>query len=406
MASPRIQTQAKPDPMVFRGAASEAPSRLLDPERSEEIFPILLEEIAHLGFARALVLEVDFDSGEIKAAASLNCEKEYLEKFRTSLWASENPVVSVLQNLSPAVLKAGTVTADSLYAYPMIFRSRNRCWEAEGEQNCLAVLNSRLSKKYPFEEQVCTACGMRAYASIVVAQLNRHISEEMLREFRTLVDQANGFMSRLFKVEHYYNRMRDMEKFAATGRLAGTIAHEINNPLESIKNAIHLLGDKLDPSSKPIYDILKLETERLTRIVREMLGLCRNAVNLSNFDLDAVVQDTLTLFAGALATADIKVEKRLGNVTQFKGSADQFRQLLSNLVINSRDSMPSGGRLIVRTRQIHGSIIVTVADTGTGIPKDLQKSMFEPFVSTKGSRGTGLGLVDRERHRGKPQWGH
>ena len=668
MASPRIQTQAKPELMVFRGGSREAPSRLLAAERSEEIFPIVLEEIVHLGFPRALVLEVDFDSGEIKAAASLNCDKEYLEKFRTSLWASENPVVSVLQNLNPAVLKPGTVTGDSLYAYPMIFRSRTRCWEAERErrQDCLAVLNSRLSKKYPVEEQVCTACGMRAYANIVVAQLTRHTGESTLREFRTLVDRANGFMSRLFKVEHYYNRMRDMEvtisrlravmqsmadpviltdsqhrvviqnkaaerffrvpegvseggkravefnnllfsaalssmavsasdtsrdltlvdvmdgeevlfeavcaptygaegvrtgmvtvmrdvtdlrradeevranleklrtaedvvrqdrdrlnlvienvgdpiivadnsakvvlldplakellgasesvrhpelvrnqakldayltsftfsfadkenrslylynassrseteyaarsgkiydargqvaftvtvlrdfstwkkleqlqlerrmlemeKFAATGRLAGTIAHEINNPLESIKNAIHLLGDKLEPDSKPIYDVLKVETERVTRIVRQMLGLYRNVVHLSNFDVDAVAEDTLTLFARPLAKTNIKVEKQLGNVTQFKGSADQFRQLLSNLVVNARDSMPCGGRLIVRTREmrskdgLHGSVVLTVADTGSGIPKELQRSMFEPFVSTKGAKGTGLGL--------------
>jgi len=227
-------------------------------------------------------------------------------------------------------------------------------------------------------------------------------------------------MSRLFKVEHYYNRMRDMEvtisllraaeqlqlgrrmveteKFAAAGRLAGTIAHEINNPLESIKNAIHLLGDKLDASSKPIYDLLKIETERVTRIIRQTLDLYRNVIHLSNFDLDAVVEDTLTMFAHPLAKDDIKVEKQLGHVSQFKGSADQFRQLLSNLVVNARDSMPSGGRLILRTREmrskdgLHGSVILTVADTGAGIPKDLQRSIFEPFVSTKGSKGTGLGL--------------
>jgi len=400
MASPRIQTQAKPELMVFRGGSREAASRLLAAERSKEILPILLEEIVRLGFPRALVLEVDLNTGEIKPSASLNCEKEYLARFRTSLRARENPVVSVLQNLSPAVLKAGTVTANSLYACPMIFRSRQRCWEAKHERrkDCLALLNSRLSRKYPFEKQVCTACGMRSYANIVVAQTIRHIDEDALRELRTLVDRANGFMSRLFKTEHYYNRMREMEKFAATGRLAGTIAHEINNPLESIKNAIHLLGDKLDASSKPIYDLLKIETERVTRIIRQTLDLYRNVVHLSNFDLDAVVEDTLTLFARPLSHGDIKVEKQLGHVTQFKGSADQFRQLLSNLVVNARDSMPSGGRLILRTREmrskdgLHDSVILTVADTGAGIPQNLQRSMFDPFVSTKGSNGTGLGL--------------
>ncbi len=666
MVSPRIQ--AKPELVVTPKGSSTAALRLLSAERSEEIFPILLEEIVNLGFPRALVLEVDFDTGEIKPTASINCDKSYLAKFHTSLWASENPVVSVLQNMTPAVMRAGTVTPDPLYAHPMIYRSRTRCWEAERErrQDCLAVQNFRLSRKFPMEEQVCAACGMRSYATIVLAQLNRHSDEGRLRDFRLLIERANGYLSRLFKVEHYYNRMRDMEitisrlravmqsmtdpviltdnqhrvviqnkaaekffrvpegvseggktavqfnnllfsaalssmvvsgsetsrdltlvdvmdgeevlfeavcapthnaegvhtgmvtvmrdvtdlrradeevranleklraaedvvrqdrdrlnlvieniddpiivadnsakvvlldplakvlfgatdsakhpellknqasldkyltsftfsfadkenrslhlynpssrseveyaarsgkiydargqvaftvtvlrdfstwkkleqlqlerrmlemeKFAATGRLAGTIAHEINNPLESIKNAIHLLGDNLDPKSQPVYDVLKTETERVTRIVRQMLGLYRNVVQLSNFDLDGVVEDTLTLFARPLAKAGIQVDKRFGAVSQFKGSADQFRQLLSNLVVNSRDSMSNGGRLVVRTRHVrgvdgvHGWISLTVADTGCGIPRELQKSMFEPFVSTKGSKGTGLGL--------------
>jgi signal transduction histidine kinase len=193
-------------------------------------------------------------------------------------------------------------------------------------------------------------------------------------------------------------RVLEMEKFAAAGRLVGTIAHEINNSLESIKNAIYLLGHGLDKKSKPIYDVLKKETEHLTRIARQMLGLQRNALILSNFDLDAVVEDTLTLSARHLAKNRITLEKQLGKVRQFKGSADQFRQLLTNLVVNACDSMPSGGKLIVRTRQklskdgLHGSVSLTIADTGTGIPRESQKSMFEPFVSTKASKGTGLGL--------------
>src|SRR5438874_2612626 len=83
-------------------------------------------------------------------------------------------------------------------------------------------------------------------------------------------------------------RMLEIEKFAATGKLAGTIAHEINNPMEAIKNAIHILGEEIEPESKQIYDVLKNETERVTRIVRQMLGLYRNVVQFESFDSGSI----------------------------------------------------------------------------------------------------------------------
>src|SRR5947208_6953685 len=99
-----------------------------------------------------------------------------------------------------------------------------------------------------------------------------------------------------------------------------------------------------------------------------------------------------------MTKAGIEVQKRLGELPPMKGSADQFRQLLSNLVVNARDSLHPGGKLIIKTQQVlasdglHGWVKLSVADTGSGIARDLQKSMFEPFVSTKGEKGTGLGL--------------
>src|ERR671935_1581229 len=80
--------------------------RLLSAERSEEIFPILLEEIVALGFPRALILGVDFETGEVKPAAALRCSRSYLQNFHASLWAGEGPFVSVLHSLKPAIVRA------------------------------------------------------------------------------------------------------------------------------------------------------------------------------------------------------------------------------------------------------------------------------------------------------------
>src|SRR6202022_321076 len=124
----------------------------------------------------------------------------------------------------------------------------------------------------------------------------------------------------------------------------------------------------------------------------------RNTVSLTAFDVNGVVEDTLALFTGSLAKTGVTVEKRLGIVLAMKGSADQFPQLLSHLVVNAPDSMSSGGKLTIRTRESRSTdglrrwVTITIADTGCGIDRSLQKSMFDPFVTTKGEKGTGLGL--------------
>jgi len=196
-----------------RSSNESAALRLIAAERPEEIFPILLEEIVFLGFPRAAVLEVDFDSGEIKTAASLNFAPATLKGFQTSLWASEDPLVAALVNLRPVLLPDGRLKTGSIYAHPMIYRSQTRCWEAERERraDCLAVQNADPRRKLQIQQQVCSACGMRSYITMVVGQLGRSPNQIQLRQYRSLVDRANRHLSRLFKVEHYYNRMRDME---------------------------------------------------------------------------------------------------------------------------------------------------------------------------------------------------
>jgi signal transduction histidine kinase len=194
-------------------------------------------------------------------------------------------------------------------------------------------------------------------------------------------------------------RMLEIEKFAAAGRLAATIAHEVNNPMEAIKNAIYLMSDSVKPDAQPVYEILKSETERVARIVRQMLGLYRNNEQVKPINLNTLIDDTILLLNRQLQRSNVEVTTKLGDLPDAVIAADQLRQVFSNLVINARDSMPEGGRLLIRTRHIRtskefplGSIRILIADTGTGIPKDLLKTIFEPFVTTKGEKGTGLGL--------------
>src|SRR5207302_9412376 len=104
-------------------------------------------------------------------------------------------------------------------------------------------------------------------------------------------------------------RMLEMEKFAATGRLAGTIAHEINNPLEAMKNAIHLLAGKLDAQLNPILEVLRTENDRVTRIVRQMLGPYRYTAPLGNFDLNSVEPVTPAWLGRARGSCGAQINK-------------------------------------------------------------------------------------------------
>jgi signal transduction histidine kinase len=193
-------------------------------------------------------------------------------------------------------------------------------------------------------------------------------------------------------------RMLEIEKFAATGRLAATIAHEVNNPMEAIKNAIYLLAGTVPESAIPVYNILKAETERVARVVRQMLGLYRNTEQVKPVNVNTIIEDTLLLLSRQFQRANVKVHVDLRPLPDTVIAADQIRQVLSNLMINAKDAMPDGGKLWVRTRHIPGRhdvrgwVRILIADTGVGIPAEMIRAIFEPFVTNKGEKGTGLGL--------------
>src|SRR6202012_5087866 len=139
--------------------------RLLQAERSEEIFPLLLEEIIALGNPRALVVDVNLDSGEVTPAAALKWPRAQMEKFSTALWMQEHPVVSVLNSNRPQVLAKTNIYNRPIYIHPILYSNRNLCWEADRIRTttCLAVQNFRREKRVRLEEQVCATCEMRAY---------------------------------------------------------------------------------------------------------------------------------------------------------------------------------------------------------------------------------------------------
>ena len=195
----------------------------------------------------------------------------------------------------------------------------------------------------------------------------------------------------------------DSEKLAATGRLAASIAHEINNPLEAIKNALYLLSNKIgtdDPNAK-FLQIATKETDRVSRILRQMLGFYRPA-KMEPTDINRLIEESEALIEKHLRQNRVKIENDLdSNLPTVIASSDQIKQVLLNLMLNGQQAMPSGGTIYVTTRVSHGadpeflmseSVHIQIRDTGKGIAEEHLPHIFEPFFSTKDEKGTGLGL--------------
>jgi len=202
------------------------------------------------------------------------------------------------------------------------------------------------------------------------------------------------------------------EKLAVVGRLASSIAHEINNPLESVTNLIYLaqVSDSLE-ESRGYLTTAEIELRRAAAITSQTLRFHRQATSPQLMNPRDLADTVLSIYQGRIHNAHVRIERRSRARRKVHCFDGEIRQVISNLVSNALDAMPSGGRLFVRERQATNwrsgepGVSITLADDASGMSPDVQARIFNPFFTTKGVTGTGLGLwVSKEivqRHRGE-----
>lgn len=188
-------------------------------------------------------------------------------------------------------------------------------------------------------------------------------------------------------------RLINSERLAAAGRMANTLAHEINNPLEALTNIVYLLQTHdLSPQAAELAAVAARELERVGHITRSTLSFYRKLPG-HTLDLHTMLDEVMQLFNSRAVQHGIEVNTRFSNEVRDADYDPALRQVFANLIGNAIESMESsGGRLIVRARMEGSRSIVVISDTGHGIERAHMGSIFEPFFTTKGERGTGLGL--------------
>jgi signal transduction histidine kinase len=190
------------------------------------------------------------------------------------------------------------------------------------------------------------------------------------------------------------------EKLAVTGRLAASIAHEINNPLEAITNLLYLMH--CDPSPEQMKTLLgeaDQELARVTEITKQTLRFYREPAQPVQTDVASVLDSVIKLYRTRLVAGSISIQRKsLSASPTVLSTPGELRQVFANLIGNAIDAMRGGGNLCIRISELRPpafgrhSVRVTIADSGVGIPPEVFPSIFEPFVTTKGETGTGLGL--------------
>jgi two-component system sensor histidine kinase PilS (NtrC family) len=190
--------------------------------------------------------------------------------------------------------------------------------------------------------------------------------------------------------------MKKKEKWAAIGELSSNIAHEIRNPLASLKSSIEILKEDTVPANykNRLMDIALKEMDRLDRIIKDFLTYSRPLPpSYMRFNLHELLDETVDLLRNVDQHRDtIVIQKQYNGEVEVNADPQKMRQVFWNLGLNALDAMPEGGELTIATKYEDKNMVITFEDTGTGIEKQQIEKIFYPFFTTK-DQGTGLGLA-------------
>jgi signal transduction histidine kinase len=244
--------------------------------------------------------------------------------------------------------------------------------------------------------------GMEQRVAVEFEQYFRTEDSEQWFQFQLYPQPGEGlivYMGETTEARRTEQALRRSEQLAAAGRLAASIAHEINNPLEAVTNLLYLvkMDDAISPSSRGLLDVADRELQRLSHISSRSLKFYRQRTAPTLTAIDELIESVLFFHETEIKLRGIELERRYSPAPAVLCFAGEIQQVLTNLISNALEAMPEKGRMCVgvrraRDRAGRDGVAITIADNGTGMDRFTIDRLFHPFVTTKGEAGTGLGL--------------
>jgi PAS domain S-box-containing protein len=287
--------------------------------------------------------------------------------------------------------------------------------EAQGKrlETVFRAVDERTREPVKTPDAEADAKGSSNYSLLIAKDGAEYLIDQSAAPIRKANGEAAGVVLVFRDVTDLRRRdaaLMAHEKLAIAGRLSASIAHEIHNPLDSVANLHYLMANEADPALQQRYlGMAQQELNRTLQISRAMLGLYREPKAPVEVELRELLASVLLLLDRQLKDQSVTVDRKLAEGVSVQGFPGELRQVFTNLITNAAEASGAGGRLQVLLEpslpaDSRAGATVTITDSGRGIPPELQAKLFQPFFTTKGEQGTGLGLwVSRgivEKHGG------
>jgi len=264
-------------------------------------------------------------------------------------------------------------------------------FEKESQDRRFQLICAEHARMIPAESSTALPSAASRRRTISLLQQKAARVEALTIENENLTRRLNSAQAALLEAE----------KLAAAGRLASSVAHEINNPLEAVANFIYLArtNEDIPEQVRKQLEIADREIWRVAQIAQQTLGFYRNSSEAAWLDVNEVLESVLTIYERKMRARQLQVHRRLGRGLRVRARLGELKQVLSNLIVNAIEASAGSGGIWVRTANARdwkngeaSGVRIVIADNGCGIDAETGSHIFEPFFTTKPAMGTGIGL--------------